>query len=66
MKRLIMRNNKIFNVVNVINKRYQGRIELNEAVLKDISDVIREIYGSDYVSDEYIKIIVALMSRYSN
>lgn len=61
-----MRNNKIFNVVNVINKRYQGRIELNEAVLKDISDVIREIYGSDYVSDEYIKIIVALMSRYSN
>ena len=61
-----MRNNKIFNLVNVINKRYQGRIELNEAVLKDISDVIREIYGSDYVSDEYIKIIVALMSRYSN
>lgn len=61
-----MRNNKIFNLVNVINKRYQDRIELNEAVLKDISDVIREIYGSDYVSDEYIKIIVALMSRYSN
>ena len=61
-----MRNNKIFNIVNVINKRYQGRIELNEAVLKDISDVIHEIYGSDYVSDEYIKIIVALMSRYSN
>ena len=61
-----MRNNKIYNVVNVINKRYQGQIEPTEAVIKDVREVIREIYGSDYVSDEYIKIIVALMSRYSN
>lgn len=61
-----MRNNKIFNLVNVINKRYQGRIKLTEAVLKDVSEVIREVYGSDYVSDECIKTIVELMSSYSN
>ena len=59
-----MRGNKILKVVTLITKRYLSGIELTDAVIKDVSNTVYEVYGKDYITRDDIIAIVTLMSKY--
>lgn len=59
-----MRNNKIFNVVNLINKRYNTDLEYSDEVIKDLKIVVSEVYGSNYISLDDLKTVIRLMANY--
>ena len=60
-----MSNNRIFNVANLINKRYQNKVKNSDMVIDDIREVVCEVYGTRYVSENDIIKLINLMSKYS-